>query len=105
MSAQLDLLGYCADFAENGVEALNLWKSRDYPLLLTDIRMPEMDGYELMGQFRAMKSTTSANPIVAVTANAMEQDVQYCLDRGAKDVILTPFGLDDLRRMLEKWSV
>jgi signal transduction histidine kinase/CheY-like chemotaxis protein len=105
MSAQLDLLGYCADFAENGVEALNLWKSGDYRLLLTDIRMPEMDGYELMGQIRAMKSTTSASPIVAVTANAMEQDVQYCLDRGANDVLPKPFGLDDLRQMLEKWSV
>ena len=105
MAAQLDLLGYSADYAENGVEALELWKSGNYRLLLTDIRMPKMGGYELIGQIRAMESNTSVCPIIAVTANAMEGDVRKCIDIGANDVLSKPFGLDDLRQVLEKWSV
>jgi len=105
MAAQLRLLGYKADYAENGTEALKMWKSGDYRLLLTDIRMPEMDGYELMERIRAMKPKEPAKPVIAVTANAMEGDAQLCLDRGASDVLSKPFSLDDLRQMLEKWSV
>ena len=105
MGAQLKLLGYKADYAENGVEALKMWKSGDYRLLLTDIRMPEMNGYELMERIRVLQPKDSETPIIAVTANAMERDVQLCLDRGASDVLSKPFSLDDLRQMLEKWSV
>jgi len=104
MGAQLELLGYSADYAENGIQALKLWKSGDYQLLLTDIRMPEMDGYELIGQIRALESNRSASPIIAVTANAMESDVRRCLDTGANDVISKPFTLEELRQVLEKWS-
>jgi EAL domain-containing protein (putative c-di-GMP-specific phosphodiesterase class I)/signal transduction histidine kinase/DNA-binding response OmpR family regulator len=105
IAAQLKMLDYSADYAENGVEALKLWKTGSYRLLLTDIRMPEMDGYELMRQIRALESKISENPIIAVTANAMAGEVQKCLDRGANDVLSKPFGLEDLRQMLEKWSV
>jgi EAL domain-containing protein (putative c-di-GMP-specific phosphodiesterase class I)/signal transduction histidine kinase/DNA-binding response OmpR family regulator/HPt (histidine-containing phosphotransfer) domain-containing protein len=104
MSAQLDMLGYSADYAENGIEALKLWKTGNYQLLLTDIRMPEMDGYELIGQIRALESNTITSPIIAVTANAMESDVKRCFDTGANDVISKPFGLDDLKQKLAKWS-
>jgi EAL domain-containing protein (putative c-di-GMP-specific phosphodiesterase class I)/signal transduction histidine kinase/DNA-binding response OmpR family regulator len=104
MGAQLELLGYTADYAENGIEALKLWKTGNYRLLLTDIRMPEMDGYELIGQIRALESSGEASPIIAVTANAMERDIKRCLDTGANDVISKPFTLEALKQVLEKWS-
>ena len=104
MSAQLELLGYSADYAENGVVALELWKSGNYQLLLTDMRMPEMDGYELIQNIRGLETTDNAAPIIAVTANAMESDVRRCFDVGVSDVISKPFGLEDLRSKLDKWS-
>ena len=104
IGAQLEMLGYQAGYAKNGVEALKLWKTGHYQLLLTDIRMPEMDGYELIGQIRALESGANPSPIIAVTANAMATDVKRCLDTGASEVISKPFSLDDLRKMLEKWS-
>ena len=104
IGAQLETLGYSADFVENGIEALKLWKTGSYQLLLTDIRMPEMDGYELSGEIRALESNTTPIPIIAVTANAMASDVKQCLEAGANDVISKPFTLEALKQILEKWS-
>jgi len=104
MAAQMELLGYTADYAENGVEALKQWRAGNYNLLLTDIRMPEMDGYELMRQIRAIESKTAPSVIIAVTANAMESDIKRCFDTGANDVISKPFTLDELKQMLKKWA-
>ena len=105
IAAQMELLSYSADYAENGAEALKLWKAGNYQLLLTDIRMPEMDGYEVISQIRALETGKTSIPIVAVTANAMESDIKRCLDTGANDVISKPFTLDELKQILEKWSV
>jgi len=104
MAAQMELLGFTADYAENGVEALKQWRAGNYNLLLTDIRMPEMDGYELMRQIRAIESKTATSVIIAVTANAMESDIKRCYDTGANDVISKPFTLDELKQMLKKWA-
>jgi len=104
IGAQLELLGYNAEFAENGIQALELWKTGNCQLLLTDIRMPEMDGYELIGQIRALESDGNASPIIAATANAMESDVKQCLEAGANDIISKPFTLEALQQVLEKWS-
>ena len=100
---QLRNLGYCADFAANGVEALALWKAGDYPLLLTDIRMPEMDGNELISQIRDLETNASRCPIVAATASVMESDVQRSMDAGADDLISKPVVIDVLKKVLEKW--
>ena len=105
IAAQMVLLSYSADYAENGAEALKLWKAGNYQLLLTDIRMPEMDGYEVISQIRALETGKTSIPIIAVTANAMESDIKRCLDTGANDVISKPFTLDELKQILEKWSV
>jgi len=104
IAVQMDYLGYRADYAENGIEALKLWKTGNYQLLLTDIRMPEMDGYELIRQIRALELDNTKSPIIAVTANAMESDVQRCFDIGASEVISKPLGVDKLRQVLVKWS-
>jgi PAS domain S-box-containing protein len=103
LAAQMALLGYTADYANNGVEALKLWNSGKYQLLLTDIRMPEMDGYELIKAIRASESDNSDCPVIAVTANAMQADINQCLETGANDVLSKPFSLDALSQILEKW--
>ncbi len=104
MEAQLEALGYSADFADDGLEALELWKTGNYQLLLTDIRMPKMNGNELIRQIRVEELSTAPIPIIAVTANAMESDTKQCLEAGANDVLSKPFTLEALKQMLEKWS-
>jgi PAS domain S-box-containing protein len=104
MAAQLELLGYEADFAENGVQALEKWQQKDYAVLLTDIRMPKMDGYEMVGEIRAREKDGDGRlPVIAITANALEDDVDKCYSVGVDDVIPKPVELDDLRSALARW--
>lgn len=106
IEAQLEELGCQADFAENGVEALKLWQGGNYNLLMTDIRMPVMDGYELISQIRSQEDgAAKASPIVVISANAMDDDVKRCIEAGADDVMSKPFSLEDLRKTLKKWAL
>ncbi|MDH3221426.1 MAG: PAS domain-containing protein [Gammaproteobacteria bacterium] len=103
IAEQLEYLGYRADFAENGVDALALWRSGTYPLLITDIRMPGMNGNELISQIRAADSDDSNRPIIAITASAMDSDLRQCFDSGASDVVSKPLVLDTLKKVMHKW--
>jgi len=104
IAAQLKSLGYNADYALNGAEALELWKDEKYDLLMTDIKMPVMDGIELVKQLRSMETDGSQTaPIIAITANAMHEDVKRYRKAGFDDVIVKPVDLDDLGRALKKW--
>lgn len=105
MAAQLEILGYQADYAENGVEALAHWQKNDYGLLLTDIRMPEMNGYELVREIRHLeRDRDRRSPVIAITANALAADVEKCFEVGVDGVIPKPVELEDLRDALEKWA-
>jgi len=104
IAAQLKSLGYHADYALNGAEALELWKDEKYDLLMTDIRMPVMDGIELVKNLRSMETDRSRPaPIIAITANAMHEDVMRCRKAGVDEVIAKPIDLDDLARVIKKW--
>ena len=104
MGAQLEMLGYRADYVINGVQALESWQQGGYDLLLTDIRMPKMNGYELVTQIRQKESDGDQRvPIIAITANALETDIEKCFAVGIDDVIAKPVELEDLRNALEKW--
>ena len=104
MAAQLELLGYRADYVDNGVQALEYWQQGGYNLLLTDIRMPEMNGYELVTEIRKLERNADQRaPIIAITANALKADVEKCFDVGVDGVISKPVELDELRSVLEKW--
>jgi PAS domain S-box-containing protein len=106
IEAQMEELEYQADFVENGVEALKLWQSEKYNLLMTDIRMPLMDGYELISRIRSQEDGAGkASPIVVISANAMDDDVKRCIEAGADDVMSKPFGLEDLRKTVKKWAL
>ena len=104
MEAQMELLGYEVDFANNGVEALEKWQSGKYYVLLTDIRMPVMNGYDLIREIRTLDITgTHPVSVIAITANAMASDREKCIEAGADDVISKPVELGELRNALEKW--
>ena len=104
MVAQLHMLGYQADYAENGIQALAYWQQGDYQLLLTDIRMPDMNGYELVQKIRQLEHGSGRHlPIIAITANALAADVEKCFVAGVDDVISKPVELEDLHKAMEKW--
>ncbi len=100
---QLALLGYAADVAGDGREALKRWESGNYALLLTDLHMPEMDGYQLTTAIRATELGKSHAPIIAFTANALKGEAEHCLDIGMDDYLSKPVQLVHLKAMLEKW--
>lgn len=100
---QLNLLGYVADIANNGREALKRLQSCPYGLLLTDLHMPEMDGFELTQHIRTLESGHKRIPIVALTANALKGEREHCLSTGMDDYLSKPAQLEDLRAMLDKY--
>jgi CheY-like chemotaxis protein/HPt (histidine-containing phosphotransfer) domain-containing protein len=100
---QLTLLGKTADIANNGRKALELWQSGDYGILITDLHMPEMDGYELTAVIRAADTNKTRMPIIAFTANALKGEAEHCRAVGMDDYLSKPVQLVNLKAMLEKW--
>ena len=101
--AQLHALGFTADVADNGRDALRRWESCSYGLVLTDLHMPEMDGYELTTAIRAGETEGRRVPIVAVTANALKGEADRCREVGMDDYLSKPVSLADLKAKLEQW--
>jgi len=98
--SQLETLGYSADLAKNGQEALNKMTSTDYHLLLTDCNMPLVDGYKLTRTIRDQGNNEL--PIIAITANAFPEIKAECLKAGMNDIITKPVELSMLKQTLEK---
>ena len=103
MQEQLRLLGYAAEVAEDGVMALQMWRTGRYALLLTDCSMPNMDGFELTQAIRQCEPAGQRLPIIAVTANAMLGEAQRCLASGMDDYLSKPLRMTELGQMLTKW--
>ena len=97
-------LGYCADVAQNGEEAIAALARGTYDLVLMDCQMPVLDGYETTRRIRAAEPIGSRIPIVALTAHAMKGDQEACLAAGMDDYITKPLAKEDLRAMLTKWT-
>jgi len=100
---QLALLGFAADVAGDGCKALERWRSGDYALLLTDLHMPKMDGYELTKTIRAEENGSRRIPIMALTANALKGEAEHCRAIGMDGYLSKPVQLVRLEAMLEKW--
>jgi CheY-like chemotaxis protein len=89
--------------AESGKEAINiLSENNEIDMVLMDIMMPEMDGYETMQKIRR-EHKNSALPIIAVTAKAMKGDREKCLEAGASDYITKPLKIDQLLSLMRVW--
>ena len=98
---QLRLAGFAADIAVDGREALGRWRSGDYALLLTDLQMPEMDGYELAAAIRAEEGAGRRMPIFALTANSLPDDEARCLALGMDAYLVKPVSLDRMKTILD----
>ena len=93
----------CAvDIAENGLVAIEKIKNNFYDVILMDVQMPVMDGYEATRAIRLMDSHMRHTPIVALTANATKTDIEKCLSSGMNDYLPKPFTPDDLYRKIFK---
>jgi len=100
---QLTLLGYAADVANTGTQALELWQRGKYTLLLTDLNMPEMDGYELALHIRAREQGLQRMPILALTANAQNDESDHYHAVGIDGRITKPVALTELKAALANW--
>ncbi len=100
---QLALLGFAADVTGDGEEALERWRSGDYTVLLTDLHMPKMDGYELTTAIRAEENSSRHTVIIAQTANALKGESLRCREAGMDDYFRKPTPLAELKAMLNKW--
>ena len=92
----LTQMGYRADLASNGVEAVESLVRQTYDVVLMDVQMPEMDGLEASRRINAQWPTTKRPRIVAMTANAMQGDREMCLAAGMDDYITKPIRVDQL---------
>ena len=92
--------------AENGKIGLEKFISGDYDLVLMDMRMPVMDGYTATGEIRKWEGENrkDATPIIALTANALTEDRQKCLDAGCTDYLSKPLKKADLLRKIREYS-
>jgi CheY-like chemotaxis protein len=97
-------LGCEVEIAENGRIALERTAQHSYDLIFMDCQMPEMDGYEATRAIREReRAGAGRTPIVALTANAMSQDRERCLEAGMDDYITKPYAAADFERALQRW--
>ena len=100
---QLNLLGYAAELAADGAEALSMWRTGKYGLLITDIHMPEMDGYALTEAIRKEeKLSHQRTPILALTANAVRGEMTRALALGMDEYLTKPLQLHLLEAAVQK---
>ncbi len=99
----LSKLGYDAHTAGDGLEVLHLLETNTYDVILMDVQMPEMDGFEAT---RSIRKLPGLQPIIiAMTANAMQGDKEECLSAGMNDYLSKPVRLDELMKILETWAL
>ena len=98
----LKKMGYRADIASNGAEAVEAFQSRDYDVVLMDMQMPEVDGVTATREIRKLEGELEGGPvqIIAITANAMASDREKCLAAGMNDFITKPVRVAALEKAL-----
>ncbi len=100
----LDKLGFAADLAVNGLEAVAAAAHTDYDVVLMDMQMPELDGLSATRRIRAELPAERQPYIVALTANALPGDREACLQAGMNDYLSKPLQIKDLRAAFVRWD-
>ena len=103
--SQLEIIGMAADLVPNGQLALERWASGQYGLVLSDLHMPVMDGYQFAAAVRQQEARRilARTPIVALSAAAQRGEAERCRAAGIDDYLSKPVSIERLRETLEKW--
>jgi two-component system sensor histidine kinase/response regulator len=100
----LQKAGYPVDVVDNGRLAVEAVKSKNYNLVLMDVQMPEMDGFEATQSIRKYEETSQQHvPIVAMTAHVMQGDRERCLQAGMDDYLTKPLEPEEVFATIERW--
>ena len=104
-SRLLQTLGFDVTVAENGVAAVEAFRSATFDIVLMDCQMPVLDGYMATHRIRELEARSGARrtPIIAITANTLAGDRQKCLAAGMDDYLGKPYSVRDLRPKLSRW--
>ena len=94
--------GFEMVMAENGLIALNKYENDDFDIILMDVQMPEMDGYETTQKIRALKTYKKNIPIIAMTAHTIKGEFERCIEMGMNDFISKPFDTNELYQKIHK---
>jgi len=105
--SMLQKMSHRVDTVANGMEAIRALEKLPYDLVLMDVQMPEMDGFEATKHIRNPQSVVLNHeiPVIAMTAHAMKGDKEICLQAGMDDYITKPISLQSLIKVLEKWKI
>jgi two-component system capsular synthesis sensor histidine kinase RcsC len=101
LSEQLGTVGYQTKTAQDGVDALNVLSRNHIDIVLSDVNMPNMDGYRLTQRLRQLGHTF---PVIGVTANALAEEKQRCMDAGMDNCLSKPVTLDVLKSTLATYA-
>ncbi len=102
--ALLTKMGHRAEVAGNGKEAVDAVKRLPYDIVLMDVQMPEMDGFEATAEIRKLPPPKNRIPIIALTANAMHGEDKVCRAKGMDDYLAKPVDVAKLAQALERWG-
>jgi CheY-like chemotaxis protein len=103
---QLDKIGVEADFVDNGRKALEALKTGRYGILITDLHMPEIDGYQLVETIRTDEKNTGRHfPVIALTADVQMAHRDTYLQHGFDECLLKPVSLGQFRRLMIRWGL
>jgi CheY-like chemotaxis protein/nitrogen-specific signal transduction histidine kinase len=106
LQRQLDKLGVEATFVENGVDALKAVRSNEYGIILTDLHMPKMDGYDVVSNIREDDKKLERHfPVIALTADVQMSGRQVYMSHGFDECLLKPVSLGQFRRLLIRWGL
>lgn len=98
--------GHSVVLATNGLEAVEAYKAEPFDVILMDVHMPDMNGYQASREIRQLESANGRHtPIIAMTANAMKGDRELCLQAGMDDYLSKPVRSSDLYRVIKKNTV
>jgi CheY-like chemotaxis protein len=105
LARQVELAGASTDTAAGGEEALELMRRGHYDLVLADLQMPGMDGFELASRIRAREQEARLQrvPILAITASALEDHEVQTREVGMDGLVTKPVGIEQLRATLDVW--